>query len=161
MIYIILFYILHFPFIVSSFDKIHQNLLNRKFIKIQNFKIRVLGNNFANKISRQSLEERWDVAFAQVCDVAFLERSYAYTHVMCVSACGTGPHIISEALGRPVVPVSVCRPGVGVRFIFIAKVSFSREVCEKCVRAHARAHSRINNVAALNSYPRSPVGAHK
>lgn len=28
-------------------------------------------------------------------------------------------------------------------------------------RARARAHRRINNVAALNSYPRSAAGAHK
>jgi len=31
----------------------------------------------------------------------------------------------------------------------------------KKTRERARAHRRINNVAALNSYPRSPAGAHK
>lgn len=60
--------------------------------------------------------------------------------------------------------VGMSRPlaGVGVRFIFIAEVSFSRgSLKKKTARARTHTHNRINNVAALNSYPRSPAGAHK
>lgn len=73
-----------------------------------------------------------------------------------MSACERGPRIISEALGRPVVPVS---SGRGRAFYIHREGIIFTGSLKKC--ANARAHRRINNVAALNSYPRSPVGAHK
>ena len=83
------------------------------------------------------------VSFARACVIA----------ADCVSACERG--LVSEALGCPGMSL-----GRGRAFYIHRKgIIFTGSL--KKIRERARAHRQINNAVALNSYPRSPAGAHK